>query len=66
MKFIFEWELPKDHPNFSGHDDLPDGQEALSRASVRADHPAGSESDRLSRAPDEVSRCTWCEFTSGR
>ncbi len=24
MKLIFEWELPKDHPNFSGYDDLPE------------------------------------------
>ena len=24
MKPIFEWELPKDHPNFTGHDDLPE------------------------------------------
>lgn len=24
MKPIFEWELPEDHPNFTGHDDLPE------------------------------------------
>jgi hypothetical protein len=24
MEIIFEWELPKDHPNFTGHDDLPE------------------------------------------
>jgi len=23
-KIIFEWELPKDYPNFTGHDDLPE------------------------------------------
>ncbi len=23
-KIIYEWEIPSDHPNFSGHDDLPE------------------------------------------
>ena len=24
MKTVYYWEVPKDHPDFSGHDDLPE------------------------------------------
>jgi len=30
MKKIFEWELPKDHPDFTGHDDLPEAYRVFS------------------------------------
>uniref|UniRef100_A0A6M3K899 Uncharacterized protein n=1 Tax=viral metagenome TaxID=1070528 RepID=A0A6M3K899_9ZZZZ len=29
VKIIYEWELPKDHPNFSGHDDLPEAYRVI-------------------------------------
>jgi len=29
VKTIYEWELPKDHPDFSGHDDLPEAYRVI-------------------------------------